>query len=91
MPILVNNSLPSTNLHLNMVEDDKSRMLMLIDTDAVINTCNLSYHLLLMLECPEMIDELLQYDMNTEYDIMQLLAALGIDPTQQFLDYGKND
>ena len=72
-----------------MVEDDKSRMIMLIDTDDVINTCNLSCHLLLMLECPEMIDELLQYDMNTEYDVIQLLAALGIDPTQQFLDYGK--
>ena len=35
MPISINNSLPSINLHLGLLEDDENKMMMLVDTDAM--------------------------------------------------------
>ena len=53
------------------------------------NTCNLSYHILVMSQCTEMMGKFLQCGLNTEYDILQLLAALDLNIMQQPANYGK--
>ena len=57
-------------------------MRMLLDTGTVTNAGNLTYHLWVMSEYPEMVGIFLQYDMSIEYHIIQLLAALDIDTIQ---------
>ena len=42
-----------------------------------------------MSECPKMVDELIQCVANTGYDILQLLATLDLDSSQQPFDHGK--
>ena len=48
MPISVNNSLPSVSLIIGIHEDEESKMRMLVDTGAAMNTGNLQYHLCIM-------------------------------------------
>ena len=55
MPILINNYLPSINLHLGMVEDDENCMRMLLNTGAAMNIRNISYYLWIISEFLEMI------------------------------------
>ena len=57
MPISINNSLPSMCLHLGILEDDENRMQMLVDTGAVMNTSDLKYHLWVMAQCPDIVEE----------------------------------
>ena len=44
MPISINNSLPSTCLHLIIPWDDTNRIQMLVNTGAATNTGNLKYY-----------------------------------------------
>ena len=62
---------------------------MLLDTGAAMNSGSLTYHLWVMSQCPEMIGEFIQYINGTEYDVVQLLAALGLDSSHHSLDHGK--
>ena len=57
--ISINNSLPSINLHNGNSEDDENRMSMLVDTGAAMNTGSLNYHLLVMSQYPEIVEEYL--------------------------------
>ena len=79
MPIPINNSLPSVCLHLGSVEDDENKIRMLLNTGAAMNSGNLTYHLWIMSQCPEMVGEFIQCVDDTEYDVVQLLLALDID------------
>ena len=78
MHISINNSLPYVNLHLGNPEDDDNRMRILVDTEAVMNTGSLDYHLWIMVQCPEVVEEYLQYGKDTAYDVVRLLAALDL-------------
>ena len=89
IPILINNSLPFICLHLGLIEDEESKMKMLLDTGAVVDSDNLSYHLWVVSECPAMVGEFIQSDANTGYDVVQLMAALDRDSSQQPLDHGE--
>ena len=59
MHISINNSLPYVNLHLGNPEDDDNRMRIIVDTEAVMNTGSLDYHLWIMVQCPEVVEEYL--------------------------------
>ena len=89
MPIPINNYLPSVCLHLGSIEDDESKMRMLLDTGAAMNSSNLIYHLWVMSQYPKMVGEFIQCGDGTGYDVVQLLAALGLDSSHQPLDHGK--
>ena len=52
MPIVINNSLPSINLHLGMVKDDKNHIRMIIDTGVAINTVKVFYCLWVISQYP---------------------------------------
>ena len=64
-------------------------MKILLDTGATMNSGNLSDHLWVILECPEMVGECIKCVSNTCYDVVQLMTALDLDSSQQLLDYGK--
>ena len=64
-------------------------MRMLVDTGTVMNTGNLDYHLRIMYQYLEMVDENLQCGKDTAYDVVHLLAALDIKDTNQNVDHGK--
>ena len=79
MPIPINNSLPSVCLHLGLVDNEENKIRMLLDTGDATNSGNLTYHILVMLECLEMVGEFIQCGADTRYDVVQLLAALDLD------------
>ena len=56
MPIDINSSLLSMNLHLGIPEDDENRMRMLVDTGADMDTDNLKYYMWVMSKYPEIVD-----------------------------------
>ena len=91
MPIPINNSLPSVCLHLGSVEDEKNKMRMLLNTDAVMNLGSLAYYLWIVLQCPEMVCDFIQCCDGTRYDIVHFLVALDLDVSLQSVDHGKND
>ena len=70
MPIQINNFLLSICLYLGLIEDEKNKMRMLLDTGAVTNSSNLNYHLWVMSQCPEMVGEFIQCEADTEYDVV---------------------
>ena len=70
MPIPINNSLSSVCLHLGSVEDEENKMRMLLDTGAAMNSGNLTYHLGVMSQCPEMVGKFIQCGDGTEYDVV---------------------
>lgn len=55
MPISINNSLTSVNLHIGNPEDDESHIRMLVDTGVAMNTGSIEYHLWVMSQCPEIV------------------------------------
>ena len=79
MLISINNSLPSVNLHLGLIEDDENKMRILVDTGAAMNSGNLTYQLWVMFEYPEMVGEFIQCGGKSDYDVVKLLAALYLD------------
>ena len=89
MLIPINNPLPSICLNLGSVEDEKNKIRMILDTGAAMNPGNLTYHLWVMLECPEMVGSCIQCGTETGYDVVQILATLDLDSSHQPLDHGK--
>ena len=76
MYIGINNSLPSVSLILSIFEDEENKMRILADTGAAMNTGNLWFHMQVMSQCPDIVNECLQCGKNTAYDVVHLLAAL---------------
>ena len=81
MPISINNSLPSVSFLLGLTMEADNGMRMLVDTGVAMNSGYLDYHLWVMSQCPEMVAEFLQCGPDTDYDVVQLLAALDLDPS----------
>ena len=75
MPISINNSLPSVQLHVGTIASNENKLRMLVDTGATMNTGNKDYHQWVMSLCPIMAAEYLEYDPGTEYDFVQILAV----------------
>ena len=88
MPISINNSLPSVHLNVGLLVDEENKMRMLLDTSAAMNTGNLAYHQWVMSQCPSMVAEYLECGDGTEYDVVQLLAALDLKGTHQPVNHG---
>ena len=88
IPISINNSLLSVNLHLGLIEDDENKMRMLVETGVAMNLGNIAYHLWVMYECLEMVGEFIQCGGKSDYDVVKLLAALDLDTSQQPLEHG---
>ena len=88
MPISIDDSLPSVNIHVGLLEDDENKMIMLVDTGAALNSGNLTYHLWVMSKCPEMVGEFVQCGGKSDYDVVKLLAALDLDMIQQPVEHG---
>ena len=57
MSIPMNNTLPSVCLHFGSVEDEENKMRMLLDTGAAMNSGNLTYHLWIMSQYPDMVGD----------------------------------
>jgi len=45
------------SLHLGMPEDNENKMPMLVDTGTAMNTGNLRFHMWVMSQCPNIVDE----------------------------------
>ena len=88
MPIAINNSLPSINMLIGILVDDQNRMSMLVDTGSAMNTGDKTYHQWVMSQCPSMFAEYIECGPNTDYDVVQILAALGLKETSQPVDHG---
>ena len=82
------NSLPCIKLLIGMLSHDEDKMSILVDTGAVINTGNKTYHQWFMSQCPSMIDEYIECGSNTDYNVVQILAALDLKGTSQPVDNG---
>ena len=81
MPISINNSLISVHLTIGLIAEEKNKIRMRVDTGAAMNICNLDYHKWVMSQCPSMADEYFECSAGTEYDVVQLLAALNLKGT----------
>ena len=53
-------------------------MRILVDTWAAMNTGNFDFHMWVMSQCPDTVDEFLQCGKDTAYDVVHLLAALDL-------------
>ena len=78
MHISINNSLSSVSLHIGNPDDDENRIQMLVDTGATMNSESLEYHLWIMYQCPEMMEEYLQWAKCTTYDDIHILAVFDL-------------
>ena len=88
MPIAINNSLPSIKMLIGLLSDEENMMSMLVDTGAAMNTGNKAYHQWVMSQCPSMVAEYIECGPNTDYDVVQILAALDLKGTSQPIDHG---
>ena len=89
MPIGINNYPPSVSLILGIREDEENKMRMLVDTGAAMNTGNIDFHMWVMSQCPDIVDEFLQCGKDTEYDVVHLLAALDLKDIQKDANHGQ--
>ena len=89
MHISINNSLPTVNLLIGNPEDDENRTQMLVDTGPAMNTESLEYHLWVIFQCPEMVEEYLQCGKDTGYNVVHLLAALDLKTRIKMLVMGR--
>ena len=53
-------------------------MRMLVDTGAAMNTCIFDFHIRVMFQCPDIVDDFFQCGKDTAYDVVYLLAALDL-------------
>ena len=53
------------------------------------NTGDLKYHLLVMSQCPDIVDEFLQCGKDTDYDVVHLLVALDLSGVPTNDDHGQ--
>ena len=70
IPISINNYLSSIKLHIGSLENDENRMRMLADTGPAMNTRNLNYHLRVMYQCPETVEEYSKCRKDDVYDVV---------------------
>ena len=78
LPIGINNYFPSISLILGILEDEKRKIRILVNTGAAMNTGNLHFHMWVMSQFPDIVDEFLQCGKDTTYDVVHLLAALNL-------------
>ena len=78
IPIGIHDSLPSVSLIRGILKDEENKIRMLVDTGATMNTCNFDFHMWVMSQCPDIVDECLQCGKYTAYDVVHLLAALDL-------------
>ena len=88
MPITINNSLPSVNMLIGILVDDENKMSILVDTGATMNIGDNTYHQWVMSQCHSMVAEYIECGPNTEYDVVQISAALDMNGTNQHVDHG---
>ena len=88
MPIAINNSLPSIKMLIGLLSDDENMMSKLVDTGAAMNTGNKTYHHWVMSQRPSMVAEYIECGPNTDYDVVQISAALDLKGTSQPVDHG---
>ena len=62
---------------------------MLLDIGAALNSGNLDYHLWVMSQYPEIVGEFIYCGADTGYNVVQLMATLDLDTTNQPPDHGK--
>ena len=75
------------NLHLGIPEDDEHRMQMFIDTGTTMNTGKLMYHIRVILQYPEIVDEFIQKKMDADYNVVYLLAPLDLNGVATDIDH----
>ena len=78
MPVSINNSLPSVCLRLGILKDDENQMQIRIDTSEAMNTGILKYHLWIISQFLDIVEEFLQCGKDTDYEGVHLLVALDI-------------
>ena len=88
MLISINNSIPSVCLHLGTPEYDENRMRMLVDTESVMNTDNLLYNQWVISQCPDKVEEYLQYGQDMEYDVLYLPVAPDFSEVTTDMNHG---
>ena len=88
IPIAINNSLPSIRMLIGLLSDDENNMSILVDTGETMNTGNKTYHQWVMSQCLSMVTEYIDWGPNTNYDVVQLSAALDLIGTNQPVDHG---
>ena len=71
MPIIIHNPLSSINLCIGNLEYDENRIRILVDTGSAMYTGSLEYHLWIMSQCPEMMEEYLQCGKDTMTVVIQ--------------------
>ena len=90
MPISINNSLPSVCLYTSkFLRMTRIGCKILVDTGAAMNTCDLKYHLLVMSQCPDIVEEFLQCGKDIDYDVVHLLVALDLSGVPSNDDHGQ--
>ena len=78
MPIDINNSLPSISLILGILEAEEDKMRMLVDTGVTMNTGDYDFHIWVISQCPDIVDEFLQCGKDTAYDVVHLFTAFDL-------------
>ena len=81
MPIAINNSFSSIKMLIDMLSDDENKMSVLVDTGVAMNTGDKTYHQWVMSQYPSMVAEYIECSPNTDYDIVQILAAVDLKGT----------
>ena len=66
-------------------------MRMLFDTGAAMNTGNFDFHMLVMSQCPDIVDEFLQCGKDTAYDFFTYIGCLGSQGHQYRCNSRTND
>ena len=62
---------------------------MLVDTGATMKTGNLQYHMWIMSQCPEIVDDFFQCTNDTVYNVIHLLAAIDLNEAATDLNHGQ--
>ena len=60
-----------------------------MDTGFAMNTGNIDFHMWVMSQCPDIVDDFLQCGKDTEYDVVHLLAALDLEDIQKDANHGQ--
>ena len=88
MPLSINNSSPSVQLHVGTTADDGNKERVLVDKGAAMNTGNTNYHQGVMSQYSSMVAEYFECGPGTEYNVAQILAALDLKGIHQPVDQG---
>ena len=64
-------------------------MRMLVDTGAAMNTSKFDFHMWVMSQCLDIVDEFLQCGKDTAYDVVHLLVALDLNDINTDATHGQ--